>query len=137
MGGGLEPWARQLAELAAVYPTRVDLAADLGVWSFDHATETFALDARAQRAYGFGPGPVPMADLVGRVHPDDRDQLGRTIAEALSPRGHERYGVEYRVVHPGGAVRHLDVRVGVRFEGAGTERRAVASFGTVAAISPP
>ncbi|HEX9937031.1 MAG TPA: PAS domain-containing protein, partial [Longimicrobium sp.] len=105
-------------------------AADLGIWEHDQATDLFHLDARAQVLYGLGP-VAEVHELLGRVHPDDRERLGGEFQAALNPAVRAPVGTEYRVVHADGGVCWVRVQGRVYFTGEGPGARAVRGLGTV------
>jgi len=105
-------------------------AAGLGAWRHDLRTGAVYLDQRAQAHYGFTAAEVALADVLARVHPDDRERLGAEIAAATAPASDGRYATEYRVVHPDGSEHWLAISVRVQFEGDGDARRATLGFGT-------
>jgi PAS domain S-box-containing protein len=79
-------------------------AANLGVWSRDLVRgETWA-SSQWREMFGFTQTePVSPAQLLERVHPDDRSRLQRTLFEPPGP----LYQTEFRVVQPDGAVRWI------------------------------
>ena len=79
-------------------------AAGIGFWSRDNATAIEEWDDEMLRIYG-----VRREDFDGRwepfVHPEDLGKVQRLTEEALAAGTIGRY--EYRIVRPGGEVRHL------------------------------
>lgn len=111
-------------------------AANLGTWKHDLATGMIHLDERGRTHYGFGTAVIPMVDLLARVHPDDRAQLGREIGGTIDPAlGDGCYATKYRLVDPSGAVRWLSVQAKVYYESEGAMRCPVLSVGTVQNIT--
>lgn len=132
---------RHTAAALAESDARVRLALDageLGIWVHDLATAVIHLDARARAQYGVDAtqASIPLAEVLPRVHPDDRTVLRSTVAAALDPAHREPFAVEYRVLHPDGAVRWLSVRGRVAFapDDAGVER-PMRGIGTVQDIT--
>ncbi len=80
-------------------------ASRLGWGTWDFTTGIAAWDARARELIGLGEGEDRLENWFARVHADDRARFDRTLAEGRS-KG-EFDGLEYRVVHRDGAVRHL------------------------------
>ena len=79
-----------------------------GSWAYNHVRKECTYYSDEQfRVYGFDPGNGrPSAEeILGRVHPEDRqrmlDLFWRIIREKSG------YTADYRIVLPGGAVRHL------------------------------
>ncbi|MCL4294749.1 MAG: PAS domain S-box protein [Anaerolineae bacterium] len=105
-------------------------AGDLGTWRHDLTTGMLHLDARARTHFGFDAGAVLLADLLTRVHPDDLARLRQEIAASLDPASDEHYTTEYRIIHPGGAIRWVSIYGRVYFEGEGSERHPVLGVGT-------
>ncbi|SDI64593.1 hybrid sensor histidine kinase/response regulator [Pseudomonas abietaniphila] len=60
-------------------------AADMGVWTYDPATDTLLWDERCKTLYGLpADAQVSMAFMFARCHPDDRDLLQSKVAAALA-----------------------------------------------------
>jgi PAS domain S-box-containing protein len=84
--------------------------ARVGSWEVDPATGRWSWSAQQFRNQGFDPdGPIPsLAQVLERVHPDDRERLERRLDElATEP---EEFSIEYRVLDPDGGVRTLEVQ---------------------------
>jgi PAS domain-containing protein len=78
--------------------------ARIGSWRVDTSTVSLQLSAEMLRILGFDPsGEAPnVQDLIGTVHPDDRDRLVELIGRVReAPRA---FRAELRVVRPDGAV---------------------------------
>jgi PAS domain-containing protein len=87
---------------------RVRLAeqeACFGTWTWDPASEIFALSAGAAALNGFGNQPVEVtgAELYATVHPDDRAAANAARKQALANGG--AYVQEFRRTFPDGSVR--------------------------------
>ncbi|MGC9527249.1 MAG: PAS domain-containing protein [Limnospira sp.] len=79
----------------------------IGIWDWDVTHNTLTWDDRMYELYGVAPeefGNIYDA-WADRVHPDDRLSAERAIAEALG--GEKDYDPEFRVILPGGGVRHI------------------------------
>jgi PAS domain S-box-containing protein len=114
----------------------LDIAA-LGAWELDFATGAMERSERTLRFLGLAPEDAHRLDAWReRLHPRDRARVERTFERACDPSGDGRYAAEYRVVHPDGAVRWLNDRGWVEFEGEGAERRAARIVGVVSDITP-
>jgi PAS domain S-box-containing protein len=82
-------------------------ASGAGVWSWELATQEVVWSARTAELFD-----TPLEELDGsyegflaRVHPEDRDAVARTIAEALENRDQCRQ--EFRIVLPDGGIRWI------------------------------
>lgn len=105
-------------------------AAQLGTWYHDMVTGHLHFDATARAHHGFE-GDISLATILTRAHPEDRPQLAHVIAEALDPvTGSGRSVVTYRILHPDGTVRWLDIHTYVTFTGTGASRRPLLAVGT-------
>ncbi len=82
-------------------------AARMGVWYWSATENRLNWDATLRRIYGLGPGDrvASYDDFIGRVHPDDRESVGRTVRTALTEGG--RLDYEFRIVLPDGRVRWI------------------------------
>jgi PAS domain S-box-containing protein len=97
---------RQLTELNQRFVIAAD-AAKIGVWEYDLAERRLIWDARMFALYG-----VRAEDFSGAyeawqngLHPDDRANGEKEIGQAL--RGEKEFDTQFRVVWPGGEVRHI------------------------------
>ena len=89
---------RQLAEAQAI--------AHVGSWEWDIATRAVTWSDEQCRLFGIPVGsPASYEGFVARVHPEDRDRVGRIIAQGLAERRTEEY--EWRLVRSDGAIRHM------------------------------
>jgi PAS domain S-box-containing protein len=79
----------------------------VGVWTFDVASDRFTCDAAIVDLYGLDPerasGGISRTEFMSNVHPDDIERLRATMAGGLKNPGDLE--LEYRIRHPGGAVR--------------------------------
>ena len=82
-------------------------AARLGTWRFDPATGLVHLDDRMRAIWGepAGVASLPISEVLGRVHPNDRAAVEGAVAGALDPGSSGSYDIEYRVVWPDGTER--------------------------------
>lgn len=83
-------------------------AAGTGTFRWDLRTDQLDFDAPLVRLTGLTrpPGPIPLAEILALVHPDDRaraEAAGRAIVEQG-----ENLDLEFRVVQPSGAIRWLE-----------------------------
>jgi PAS domain S-box-containing protein len=117
--------SRQQVEEAA----RVAIAADaagLGFWDLDIAASALHWDERMFRLYGHSPmpGDQPYSLWANSLHPEDRDRSEQEFTDALN--GRRAYDTEFRIVHPNGAIRHLQAAARVARDSDG---RALRMFG--------
>jgi PAS domain S-box-containing protein len=81
-------------------------AAHLGIWIRDLTRQQIWLSEQWRSLFGFSAGqPVALADLLARVHADDRAAVQRTLDNAEL--GVPRYEMEYRITRPDGALRWI------------------------------
>ncbi|WP_246696828.1 PAS domain-containing protein [Methylobacterium planeticum] len=84
----------------------------VGAWTYEVASDLFFYDAAIAELYALdparGPGGVTRAEFLGNVHPDDRASLKATMAGGLANPGDIE--LEYRILHPNGAVRWVNSR---------------------------
>ena len=83
-------------------------AANIGLWDWNIPRDAIWASERARALYGAQPDePANFQRLMACVHAEDRTRLDEAIRNAFR-RGGE-FHEEYRVVHPDGAIRWLDV----------------------------
>ncbi|HUQ95811.1 MAG TPA: PAS domain S-box protein [Bryobacteraceae bacterium] len=80
-------------------------AGRIGAWDWDIQRNTIEWSKRVYEIHGVSPGAFAGAveDFIRLVHPEDLSRVQEQITQAL-----ERdtpYQIEFRVIHPGGAVR--------------------------------
>ncbi len=81
-------------------------AAQLGLWSGEIPTERVWTSEQCNRLFGYSPKiELNLANLLARVHPEDRASRARAIEQAVAGTG--QYNTEYRVLLPDGTVRWL------------------------------
>jgi PAS domain S-box-containing protein len=82
-------------------------AARMGVWYWSATENRLTWDHTLRKIYGLGPGDriAGYEDFIGRVHPDDREFVERTVRTALTEGG--RLDYEFRIVLPDGRVRWI------------------------------
>ena len=110
-------------------------SAELGAWNIDPVQQRLTSDERFGVIFAGSPAPMSYAEAVAAVHGDDRARVTAAIAAAVRPDDPVPYAIEYRVVHPNGAVRWVFARGRANFAGDGTDRRLVSFDGTVADIT--
>ncbi|MEN3951731.1 PAS domain S-box protein [Iodidimonas sp. SYSU 1G8] len=98
---------RKQAELALANSERNLLVAQqiaqLGSWEWDVGSETLNCSPEMLRLYGFPAdhGPLPLGDLMSRVHPDDAARVAADV-ERLRSGQDEIIETEMRLVRPEG-----------------------------------
>jgi PAS domain S-box-containing protein len=100
---------------------RMTLAAEvanLGIWIRDLARNEVWASEKWRELFGFSPSErLEFADILQRLHPDDREAVGQTLANALERGG--GYETEYRIVLPDDRVRWIAARGCVECNGGG------------------
>jgi PAS domain S-box-containing protein len=122
--------ALQLSEQRGALALEV---AQLGTWSWDLASNTIRLDARAADIAGSDPRREDYRpeDVARRIHPQDWPAVQGALAAARDPSGSGRAAEEFRIVRRDGRVVWVMSRGQAVFEGEGGARRAVSMMGTV------
>ncbi|MEI6558225.1 MAG: PAS domain S-box protein [Rhodospirillaceae bacterium] len=126
--------AERTAELSATNRTlqqvseRLTLATTgthIGIWDFDVATELYVYDPQMLRLCGLAGDhqALTLDASLSFLHPEDRCFVRDNIRAAL--RGERDLGIEFRILFPGGAVRHLKTMGQVYRDDAGRPVRMV------------
>src|SRR5471032_47475 len=93
-------------------------AAHLGIWIRDLTRQEIWISDQWRALFGFAADRrVALADLLARVHADDRAAVQRTLDNAEL--GVPRYDMEYRIVLPDGALRWIGSHGSVETDAAG------------------
>ncbi len=128
---------RQPEEALRDSETRLDLALQLGQvgsFEYDHRTDSLSWSPILRSIYGVGADePASWQRYLELVHPDDRDRMISTVQRACAAIGNEE--IEYRVVRPDGAMRHIRLRSLTSFEGGGSQRQPVRTLGMVVDVT--
>lgn len=123
------------AALAAQRQLALD-AARLGWWQYDPVTGFVAHDRRYAEIYGIeGNSPRHVDEINRLLHPEDAPGLWAAVEEAVHLTDPKPYVVEYRINRPDGAVRWLEARGVVSFDGQGATRKVSSFVGTVADVT--
>jgi len=97
---------------------RIEVAvrgAGMGLWSRDLVRNEIWLSEAAMRILGFGPNEkFDRAKVLARVHPDDRERLDRSTADAIA--GDGAFKVEYRLDLPALGMRWIESHGQVDFD---------------------
>jgi len=110
-------------------------AARLGWWHFDPRTEIVSFDERYREITGVEGLEEQRAEIMERVHPEDRPGVLTAMAGALDPEDPRPYAVQCRMNRPDGGQRWVEAFGLADFSGVGPDREAVAFVGTVADIT--
>ena len=93
-------------------------AANLGIWIRDVPRDEIWANRQWRDLFGFTPAErLELDRIFQRLHPDDREEIRRTMAAAWESGG--RYDVEYRVVLPDGGVRWIASHGRIEADGKG------------------
>ena len=96
-------------------------AANLGFWFRDLARNEIWANDSWRKLLGFSKSePIEFDGFLQRLHPDDRDDMRQTLANALRL---GRYEKEYRVLRPDGEIRWVTSVAGVNVSAAGEPLR--------------
>ena len=100
--------ARREADEANRRLTLAARSASLGYWEYDLSTQEIVCDSTLFKLYHIEPDrqPPTLADWFNILHPEDGGRIASALAETIAGRG--EFHVQFRILHPGGAVRHLE-----------------------------
>jgi two-component system CheB/CheR fusion protein len=101
---------RRAADALRESEERLRLALDagrIGAWDWDIPTNRITWSERLYEFHGLVPGTFGgrVEDFAGLVHPDDATRVQAAIQGAVHDRA--PYGIEFRIVRPGGEVRWI------------------------------
>ena len=100
-------------------------AAGIGVWEWDLSSNVIRWDDQMYRLHG----RVPTADVepfslwTTSLHAEDRARAEREIHDAL--RDNASFNTEFRIVQPGGEIRHLSAAAQIQTDAAGVAIRMI------------
>lgn len=98
-------------------------AARMGTWAIDLATNELTTSDICRRDYGWlSAEPMTYADLLGLIHPDDRQMREQLVTRAFAKQ--EDLEVEYRVIRPDGEIVWILVRGRAEYDANGVPLRA-------------
>ncbi|WP_328765897.1 PAS domain-containing protein [Devosia aurantiaca] len=84
-------------------------AAGLGLWTMDLATNRLIVSQQCKINYGYPlEKPMNFEDVVGIMHPDDRQRFELDIAAAIESRSD--FDIEYRVTTESGELRWVQIK---------------------------
>jgi PAS domain S-box-containing protein len=110
-------------------------AAQLGTWHYDPGRDVVSGGVRARALLDIAGDEAPRAEVLARVHPDDKEKVSEALAQSRDPAGPERSAMEFRLRRSNGEVRWLETLWLTRFEAAGQQRRPGGMVGTIADIT--
>lgn len=118
---------------------RFDLAVQVGRIGFferDHRTASLSWSPMLRNIYGVGAdASASWQRYLELVHPDDRDQVVSMVQGVHDGTGESLCEVEHRLIRPDGALRHISLRAWTSFDGDGSSRQPVHTFGTVVDVT--
>jgi PAS domain S-box-containing protein len=130
---------RQAEQARRDSEARLDLAVQVGQVGFfehDHRTDSLSWSPILRDIYGVGSDePASWQRYLELVHPDDRDRVVSTVQRTRAATGNGLYEVEYRLIRPDGAMRHISLRSVTSFDSDGSSRQPVRTFGTVVDVT--
>lgn len=112
VGSSIDITARKRVEAALVaseerFRFALDAAGGIGTWDWDVTADRVRTSEQFAHMYGIDPGAaaagLPVEDYVAGIHPDDRAEVRRQIAEAVRTGG--AYRSEYRICGRNGEIR--------------------------------
>ncbi len=106
--------------------------AKMGTFEIDLRTDAVVVNEAGREMYGWSPDePLTFSKVQTHFHPDDREQVMRTVGQALDPAApSDEFEVEQRIIRSDGAVRWIRVRGRALFEDFENGRRPVTCLGT-------
>jgi PAS domain S-box-containing protein len=110
-GTGIDIEERKRAEEALrsseAYLAEAQRLSHTGSWAWNLGTDVRHWSEECYRVLGFDPrdGAPPIEELIQRIHPDDQPAFRESLKRAKHNKLDEK--VDYRIVHPGGAVRDI------------------------------
>ncbi|MGE5095206.1 MAG: PAS domain-containing protein [Betaproteobacteria bacterium] len=109
------------------------LAGNIGIWDWDLQSDVVSWSEEVYRLHGLQPETHgrPAAAFTALVHPDDRPDLERRLATAISRA--EGFSSEYRAVLPNGETRWLSTWASITL---GDDGRPLRMIGAVISIDP-
>lgn len=98
------------APRAAQRLAEVEALSGIGSWEWEIATDTLYWSDQLRRIYGMEGEDRSLGydDFIGRVHPDDRDDVSAIVQQAFE--GRSAFEIDHRIVLDDGAIRHVHSR---------------------------
>ncbi len=125
---------KALAEVAEQRRLALD-AARMGWWRLDLIKKQVYMDERFGAIFGLVGKDLAQKDVNAAIHPDDVRKVETAADAAIQPARPVPYSMEYRVIHPDGAVRWVQANGRAHFAGEGDQRRAVSLVGTIVDVT--
>jgi len=99
--------AEEALRSSEAYLAEAQRLSHTGSWAWNPATDARYWSEECYRVLGFDPldGLPRTEELIQRIHPDDQPAFRESVNRAKSNKLDEE--VDYRIVHPGGAVRDI------------------------------
>lgn len=116
----------RLAELRDRLAVALQSAA-IGCWDWDIVNDHLRWDQRMYELYGVQPSAQETPEAYGvwqqGLHPEDREAATTAVQDALA--GVREFNTEFRVVHPNGAIRHIQANAITQRDAAGRPLRMI------------
>jgi PAS domain S-box-containing protein len=113
----------RVAEALARSEERLRLAMEataFGTFEWDTSTNRVRCSPNVKQQLAlFSEGELTLEDMLGRVHPDDREPLRGTMRDALNPTGPRTYAREFRTLLPDGHLAWIEGHGAVMFSPGG------------------
>ena len=107
---------------AALRLAEVEALSGIGSWEWEIATDTLFWSEQLCRIYGVsGDRRLGYDDFIGRVHPEDRDEVQAVVRGAFETGS--SFEIRHRIVLDDGAIRHIHSRGYVVADEGGTPVR--------------
>ncbi len=112
---------------AAQRLTEVEALSGIGSWEWEIATDRLFWSDQLRHIYGVDGGTAALGfdDFIGRVHPDDRDEVRGIVQRAFETHG--AFEMEHRIVLDDDSVRHIHSRGHVQVNEDGSPVRMLGS----------
>ena len=118
---------------------RRDLAVQLGqvgFFEYDYRAGSLSWSPILRHLYGVGADePASWQRCLQLVHPDDRDRVTSMVQRAGVAAGDGLDEIEYRLVRPDGAMRHISLRSRTSFDSDGSSSQPVRTLGAVVDVT--
>jgi len=92
-------------------------AASMGTWEWDLRSNAVKWSASLERVHGLAPGSFDgtFSSYAQEIHPEDHDRVLTAVRQAID--GGKPYEIEYRIVTRSGAVKWVEGKGEVEYEG--------------------
>ena len=117
---------------AALRLAEVEALSGIGSWEWEIATDTLFWSEQLRRIYGVpGDRKLGYDDFIGRVHPEDRDEVQAVVRETFETGS--SFEIRHRIVLDDGETRHIHSRGYVVADASGTPVRMLGAAQDVSA----